>query len=122
MNSDKQEFFINGLEDLDSELLEEATLISTPAKNLSNKLDSILRSLENLAQKKARIEYEIKKQKSSLFRKREELKKVQKSYRKKARLSLESSDPIVAQSVQELQRFSKRCSQLLTESQRVLDQ
>jgi hypothetical protein len=46
-----------------TELAETTSIIQTPAKNLSSKIDSILRSIENLTEKKLRIEFEIKKQK-----------------------------------------------------------
>jgi len=102
---------------------ESTTPINTPRKNLISKIDSILRNLENLNQKKLRIEFEIKKQKSSLHRKRDELKKAQKSLRVRTRISLESADSISEfQSEQELDDFLKRCSKYLSETQRVLDE
>lgn len=70
--------------------LVESGVITTADKNLRCKIDSILRSLENLSAKKLRIEYEIKKQKKSLSRKRQELKKVTKSNQKKLSIALES--------------------------------
>lgn len=45
--------------------LEEAQVISTSEKNLRSKIDSIVRSLENLSEKRARIDFEIKRQKVS---------------------------------------------------------
>jgi hypothetical protein len=102
---------------------ESTTPINTPRKNLISKIDSILRNLENLNQKKLRIEFEIKKQKFSLHRKRDELKKAQKSLRVRTRISLESADSISEfQSEQELDDFLKRCSKYLSETQRVLDE
>lgn len=102
---------------------ESTTPINTPRKNLISKIDSILRNLENLSQKKLRIEFEIKKQKSSLQRKRDELKKAQKSLRVKTRISLESADSISEfSSEQELDDYLKRCSRYLSETQRVLDE
>jgi len=102
---------------------ESTTPINTPRKNLISKIDSILRNLENLSQKKLRIEFEIKKQKSSLQRKRDELKKAQKSLRVKTRISLESADSISEfSSEQELDDYLKRCSKYLSETQRVLDE
>lgn len=73
------------------ELLSESGFITTADKNLRCKIDSILRSLENLEAKKMRINFEIKKQRISLFRKREELKKVSKRNQKKLKLVSESS-------------------------------
>lgn len=102
---------------------ESTTPINTPRKNLISKIDSILRNLENLSQKKLRIEFEIKKQKSSLQRKRDELKKAQKSLRVRTRISLESADSISEfSSEQELDDYLKRCSRYLSETQRVLDE
>lgn len=106
-----------------SSVTKEATgVIKTPAQNLSNKVDSILRSIENLTQKKLRIEFEIKKQKRSLLRKKEELKRVQKSSRKGLQISLESQDPNLASIQEELRLFQKECSRLLERSARVLDE
>lgn len=107
----------------DLEILEEAGLISTPEKNLRSKIDSILRSLENLSQKKMRIEFEIKKQRKSLERKRLELKRSHKSQTIKAKIALESSnsnlDPLLIKSLQEQQRLD---SIVLQESDLVLNQ
>lgn len=120
------EFLEESLTDLENTEIvtqESTSPINTPRKNLLSKMDSILRNLENLSQKKLRIEFEIKKQKSSLQRKRLELKKAQKSLRVKTRISLESANSISEfQSEQELEEFLKRCSKYLTESQRVLDE
>lgn len=68
-----------------------AGVISTPEKNLRSKMDSILRSLENLTQKKLRIEFEIKKQQKSLIRKRQELRRSSSTRSKKLKVALESS-------------------------------
>jgi chromosome segregation ATPase len=105
------------------ERIEESSgIIQTPVKNLSSKVDSILRSIQNLTEKKVRIEYEIRKQKASLSRKRSELKKAQKSTSQRIRISLESSDPTQQSKTVELQSFQKQVSKLLEESARVLDE
>lgn len=101
----------------------EAGLITNSEKNLRSKIDSILRSIENLTEKRLRIEYEIKKQKKSLYRKRQELKRSSKTTRRKISLSLESvsnsgSLPIELDS-RELRRLD---SILLEKSNRILEQ
>lgn len=96
--------------------------IQTPEKNLKSKIDSLLRSLQNLSEKRARIEFEIKKQSKSLLRKREELKRVSTSTRAKLKVSLESSDAIQPEYSQDILAFQREVSQLLEESARVLDQ
>lgn len=102
--------------------LEETKVISTADKNLRSKIDSIIRSLENLSEKKARIEFEIKRQKKSLTRKRAELKKVSRSNQAKLSLSLESGAVVTDTSPQEetlnLQILD---SKLLQESSQQLD-
>lgn len=103
-------------------VLESSGLISTPERNLRSKIDSIVRSLENLSAKRLRIDFEIKRQKKSLVRKREELKKTQKSTRAKATLALESGGlihkAIRQKEILDLQRLDSR---LLQESTQVLD-
>lgn len=78
------------------ELLERANLINDSEKNLRSKIDSIIRSIENLSEKKLRIEFEIKKQKQSLERKRQELKKSSKSTKLKVKAALESGSIYVS--------------------------
>jgi seryl-tRNA synthetase len=103
--------------------VQEATsIIQTPAKNLSSKVDSILRSIENLSQKKLRIEFEIKKQKKSLLRKKEELKKVQNSNRRRLKVSLEAANPNQDSIQEEFDLFQKEVSRLLERTARVLDE
>lgn len=106
-----------------AEVLVEAGLISTPEKNLRSKLDSILRSIENLTQKRLRIEFEIKKQKASLLKKRQELRRSTKSHSAKVKIALESSDPIrqikIEEAFKELQRLD---SIALQKSDQVLNQ
>jgi len=106
-----------------SEVLEEAGLISTPERNLRSKLDSILRSIENLTQKKLRIEFEIKKQKASLLKKRQELTRSNKSRSAKLKIALESANPArqpdLNQRIKELQRLD---SIALQKADQVLNQ
>jgi seryl-tRNA synthetase len=105
-----------------TELAETTSIIQTPAKNLSSKIDSILRSIENLTEKKLRIEFEIKKQKKSLLRKKEELKKVQNSNRRRLKISLEAANPNQDSIQEEFDLFQKEVSRLLEKSARVLDE
>lgn len=102
--------------------LEESQVISTSEKNLRSKIDSIVRSIENLSEKRARIDFEIKRQKKSLSRKRQELKKVSSSTQIKAKLTLESSKDFPGFELQD-KRPALRVldSRLLQESSRVLD-
>lgn len=102
--------------------LEEAQVISTSEKNLRSKIDSIVRSLENLSKKRARIDFEIKRQKKSLTRKRQELKKVSSSTQVKAKLTLESTKDFPGFRLTD-RRSELRVldSKLLQESSRVLD-
>lgn len=89
--------------------LEEASLISAPEKNLRSKVESILRSLQNLEAKKRRIDYEIKKQKFSLEKKRKELLRNSKRLRSVKKSLSESSEPdtnnILARCLDELRRL-----------------
>lgn len=66
-------------------------VISTSDKNLRSKIGSLLRSIENLEAKRERLTYEINKQKKSLTRKRQELKRVSRSNQKNSSLALESA-------------------------------
>lgn len=102
--------------------LEESQVISTSEKNLRSKIDSIVRSIENLSEKRARIDFEIKRQKKSLTRKRQELKKVSSSTQVKAKLTLEQTKDFPGFRLQD-KRPALRVldSRLLQESSRVLD-
>lgn len=99
-----------------------AGVISTPEKNLRSKMDSILRSIENLTQKKLRIEFEIKKQQKSLIRKRQELRRSSSTRSKKLKIALESSqiepDGLYESSSKTIQVLDSR---LLQESDQVLN-
>lgn len=91
----------------------------TPKQNLESKIECLIRSLENLSAKKARIELQIKMQKRSLARKREELKRVSKSVSGKARISFESKiNSDFAESLED----RKRTQLLLSESARILEE
>lgn len=102
--------------------LQESEVITAPDKNLRSKIDSILRSIENLSEKKIRIEYEIRKQKKSLVRKRQELKKVTGPNQKKLTVTLESDTQAEAHQKEQLNALFRRIdSKLLQESSQVLD-
>lgn len=100
--------------------LEKVGVISTSEKNLRSKIESIVRSLENLQTKQERINYEIRKQKRSLARKREELKRVSKGNRARTTLTMESvADP--SKLIERSSELSRLDSYLLQESSRLLD-
>lgn len=101
-------------------VLEENSVIATSEKNLRSKIDSICRSLENLSAKKARLEFEIRRQKKTLTRKREELKRVSKSNQAKVTLTLESQEANEDQKAEILRRVLRLDSRLLQESDRLL--
>lgn len=106
----------------DLDFLLENGAITSSERNLRSKIDSIIRALENLSEKKMRIEFEIKRQTQSLTRKREELKRVSKRDQVKTRVFLENSfgsNQPIDQEVLELQKID---SILLQESYRVLEQ
>lgn len=90
-------------------------------QNLESKIESLIRSIENLAQKRGRITYELTHQKRSLARKREELKRVSKLRSSKTQIRLESAGEI-----QPKDRISedenKRIQKLLSESARILEE
>lgn len=109
-------------QNFDLYLLLESGTITSSERNLRSKIDSIIRALENLSEKKMRIEFEIKRQTQSLTRKREELKRVSKRNQVKTRVVLESSfetNQPIDREVLELQKID---SILLQESYRVLEQ
>lgn len=103
--------------------LSESKVISREDRNLRSKVDSLLRSLENLEEKKKRLDYEIRKQRKSLFRKREELKRVSKRNRKKANLVqevfIDSEFSLISD--EELLVLQRLDSILLQESDHLLD-
>lgn len=112
---------MSSMDKSDFDYLVEAKVITTEDLNLRSKIESITRSLEALASKRARIDYEIKKQKISLTRKREELKRVTKRNHVKLSVSLESGSLIHELSPEdcllELQRYDAK---LLQESDQAL--
>lgn len=99
--------------------LTKAKVISEPRANLRSKMDSLLRSIENLEAKKSRIEYEIKKQKRSLARKRIELKKDSKSSMAKLESALESG--VLIREISPGEPKASIDDYLLQESARILD-
>lgn len=114
---------LENLREKTGELLEESSnpkVPKDPKQNLMSKIDSLIRSIENLSHKRARIKFEIERQKRSLARKREELKRVQKSQSSKVTIQLEStSDP---QPRAETSGEMKRIQNLLSESARILEE
>jgi flagellar motility protein MotE (MotC chaperone) len=102
--------------------LVEAGVITTPERNLRSKIDSILRSIENLTEKQKRITFEIKKQKTSLLKKRQELQRSTKSRSTKVKKFLESSDDSSSTVLQDYQELQRLDSKALQESDQVLNQ
>lgn len=100
--------------------LEEAGRIQNSETNLRSKCDSILRALTSMLAKKERLDYEIRKQKASLTRKRQELLRVSRGFKSKKKSLRESQiqDDQVGHLEDWLLRYD---SQLLQESARILD-
>lgn len=93
----------------------------TSKQNLESRIESLIRSIQNLSEKKLRIDFELKRQKRSLARKREELKRVSKSSHARAKISLESSvDPQIEKETMMVEK--KRTQSLLQESARILEE
>lgn len=90
-----------------------------PTQNLKSKMDSLLRSLEQLSAKKMRIEFEIKRQKKALANKREELRRVSKSSTAKVKLALEST--INSSEQEEIRKEQQETQRLLRESAEALE-
>lgn len=105
----------------DLTFLEDAGVITTADKNLRSKIESIDRNLEQLLQKKLRIEFEIKRQKKSLVRKREELKKVTSRNNAKLKLTLESGNLVPDPCEEHYTWLRQFDSKLLQESSQRLD-
>lgn len=99
----------------DLTILEEAGIISSSEKNLRSKIESINRNLEQLQSKALRIDFEIRRQKKSLVRKREELKKVSKRNRTRLSKALESEN-------QDLEIFDINDSKLRSYDSRLLQE
>lgn len=102
--------------------LTESNIISDSEKNLRSKIDSIVRSIENLTEKKLRIDFEIRRQKKTLTRKREELKRVSKRNTARASLTLESSEPNGVPDLTDVQVLDKFDQQLLERSFRIIEE
>lgn len=102
------------------ETLTENSKVQNPKQNLESKIESLIRSIENLTEKKIRIEFELKRQKKSLARKREELKRVSKSSQAKVNLSLESQTETNSSDEKSTEEF-KRTQYLLQESAKILE-
>lgn len=103
-----------------SEILNEKSeiKISSPQQNLKSKIANLNRSIENLKEKKGRIEFEISRQKKALYNKRGELKKLNSKLTVKAKASLESNQGVIPV---ELEIEQKEIQQLLQESARILE-
>lgn len=106
----------------ESEILTEITKPQNSKQNLESKIESLIRSIENLSEKKGRIEFELKRQKKSLARKREELKRVSKSSQAKVTLSVEQSDSNTSIGKQISPDELRRTQTLLQESARILEE
>lgn len=118
INLTDAESFIQEQEE--KKLEESSTLIpKDPKQALASKIESLMRSIENLSQKKIRIEFEITRQKRSLARKREELKRVSKSLNRKVSIRLESTDNPGQE--KDLEGQQKVFQRLLSESARILE-
>lgn len=102
------------------EILTENTIPQNSKQNLESKIESIIRSIENLSEKKVRIDFELKRQKRSLARKREELKRVSKSSQAKVTLSLEQLNQATTET-SSIEGY-KRTQLLLQESARILEE
>lgn len=103
------------------DILVQEGVITTEEKNLRSKIDSLVRSLENLSEKKIRIDFEIKRQKKSLTRKRMELKKVTKRNQARLTVALESGRLTDLRPPEGQSLLAKLDSRLLQESSLRLD-
>lgn len=113
--------FIDFLDEMGSEALESFTL-QNPTQGLKSKIESLIRSLENLSAKKLRIEFEIKRQKRALASKREELKRNSKSSQAKLKVSLESYNYDSEEAKKLLEDEYKRTQLLLQKSSQILEE
>lgn len=101
-------------------LLSEAKIPQNQVQNLKSKMDSLIRSIENLSEKKIRLEFEIRRQKKSLARKREELKRLSRNSKAKISLSLEAQT--LDENLKDPQAERKEIDRLLSESARLLEE
>lgn len=98
--------------------IKEETKVLTPRQSLESKIESILRSIENLSAKKLRIEAEIRRQKKSLANKRQELKVLS----SKVKVSIKAESSTLDPNSQEITKDeNKRIQLLLRESAKVLE-
>lgn len=105
-----------------NQVITETPIPQNPKQNLESKIESIIRTIENLSEKKIRIDFELRRQKKSLARKREELKRVSRSSQAKVSLSLENSFNTNLQEIEDQQYALKRTQFLLQESARILEE
>lgn len=106
---------------VESEVLTETAIPKDSREQLKSKMDSLIDSIQNLSRKKLRIEFELKRQKKALARKREELKRTSHSSKAKATLSLEGSN-LNPQLEEKRVEDIKRVQNLLQESARILEE
>lgn len=106
--------------DLDYALLEASGFIKDPEANLRSKVNSLTEQISLLEAKKARLDYEIRKQKKSLVRKREELRRSSTSIRKRTSPLSEAGDEFLLSGSKVKSDLQRLDSQLLQESDRVL--
>lgn len=102
-------------------ILTENSAPKTSKQNLESKIESLIRSIENLTEKKLRLDFELKRQKKSLARKREELKRVSNS-KTKAKVSLTLEGSQESQISETTKNDFKRTQSLLQKSARILEE
>lgn len=112
---DSQEDFLTDLQ-----LLQENRVINGPEANLRSKVDSLIRAVKNLEEKKSRIDYELRKQKKALTRKRLELKNNSRGVKARVATVSETADLFDTRSLW-APDLSKVDNYLLRESARILD-
>lgn len=111
------------LQDLSPKLhsLVEAKVINSSQQNLRSKMDSLLRSIKSLQEKRSRLDYEIRKQKSALLKKRLELRRETRSIRSKAPTVHGSTVNESLTLLLEAPELAKIDNYLLRESARLVD-
>lgn len=98
----------------------EDNVLREEQKNLRRKIDSIIRTIENLSAKKLSLETEIRVQKKVLARKRLELKKQSRNLNARIKLQLESDS--MDSLLKDLQKVQNEDQKLLRESSRLLEE
>lgn len=98
----------------------EDNVLREEQKNLRRKIDSIIRTIENLSAKKLSLETEIRVQKKVLARKRLELKKQTRNLNARIKLQLESDS--MDSLLKDLQKVQNEDQKLLRESSRLLEE